>query len=197
MASTMATNSSSVLTTNGGMTQGRVADVGQLVEDAAGDVDGLSGGQSHALVTEAHLTVAFDDEVDFFLFLIVPGDLSSVGFERDIAGGKRGRLDRTGTAHEVLGPAPRGVDSARDLGEIGDDHEFPSYIGFLLKWQFRSAGRMLRDASIPAVWRRMPGRLNPGFRNGRGGEKDSFPVPRRSLYPARLLILYSGVTIGS
>ena len=51
-------------------------------------VHGLTGFQGLFFSAEAHFAFAFDDEVDFFLCLIVPGYLPSVGFEGDESNGE-------------------------------------------------------------------------------------------------------------
>ena len=58
--------------------QRRVADVGQLVKHPRRDVGGLAGRETSALFAQAHLARAFDDEVDFFLLLVVPRHLAAV-----------------------------------------------------------------------------------------------------------------------
>src|ERR1019366_5397325 len=85
-----------------------VADVGQLVELPVRNVDGLSGVQRHALLAEAHFAGAFDDEVDLFLFLVVPGHLPAVGLQGHVADGEVGGLYGARAPHQVLRAAPRG-----------------------------------------------------------------------------------------
>src|ERR1017187_3279834 len=103
-----------------------IADIGQLVEDLVRDVDGLPGVERHALFAEAHFAGAFDDEVDFFLLLVVPRPLPAVGLQGDVADGKISGLDGAGAPDQVLGAAPRGISASRDPGEIGDGHEVGS-----------------------------------------------------------------------
>jgi len=114
-----------------------IADVGELVEDAAGDIHGLSGGDGGALFAEAHFSSAFDDKVDLFLLLIVPGDLAAIGFECDVSCRESRGLDGAGSADEILCAAASGVGATGDLGEIGDDHESNMVANFitLLTWQ--------------------------------------------------------------
>src|ERR1035437_4268301 len=83
-------------------TQRGVADVGQLVEDQVRDVDGLPGGEGHAFFAEAHFAGAFDDEVDFFLLLVVPRHLPPVGLQGDVADGKIRGLDGARAPDQVL-----------------------------------------------------------------------------------------------
>ena len=99
-----------------------LADVGELVEDAGRDVNHLPRGQGLALRAEAHFASAFDDEVNFLLFLIVPRHLAALGLERDIAHAEILRLDGGDTPGEVLRAAARWVAAAFDLSEIGDGH---------------------------------------------------------------------------
>src|ERR1017187_1322498 len=103
-----------------------IADIGQLVEDLVRDVDGLPGVERHALFAEAHFAGAFDDEVDFFLLLVVPRHLPAVGLQGDVADGKISGLDGAGAPDQVLGAAPRGISASRDLGKIGDGHDVGS-----------------------------------------------------------------------
>ncbi len=101
----------------------RFANIGQLMEHARRNVDGLSGVQNGALLAQAHLRRSFDEEVDLFLLLVVPGHLPAVRFQRDVAHGKIRRLDRARAAHQVLRAPPRGIHAAGDLREIGNNHE--------------------------------------------------------------------------
>ena len=98
------------------------ADIGELVEDAGRDVNHLPRGHGLALLAEAHFAGAFDDEVNFFLFLIVPRHLAALGVERDIAHAEIFRLDGGDAPGEVLCAAARRVAAAFDLSEIGDCH---------------------------------------------------------------------------
>src|SRR5438034_625634 len=84
---------------------GRVAGVRELVEDAVRDVNGLAGGYGLAFFAEAHLGGTFDDEVDLFLLLVVPGDLAAIGLEGDVAHAEAGGLDGAGSADQVLSAA--------------------------------------------------------------------------------------------
>src|ERR1039457_2736915 len=103
--------------------QRRVADVGQLVKYLMRDVDGLPGVQRHALLAQAHFTGAFDDEVDFFLLLVVPRHLPPVGLQGDVADGKVGGLDGAHAPDQVLRAAPRGISASCNLSKIGDGHD--------------------------------------------------------------------------
>ena len=78
--------------------------------------------QSCALLAQAHLAFAFDDEVDFFLLLVVPRHLSAVGLERDVAHREVRRLDGARAPDQVLRAAARRIRPARDIAEIGNDH---------------------------------------------------------------------------
>ncbi len=103
--------------------QRRVADVGQLVEHAGRDVDGLAGVVSVVRSSPRHIFAgAFDDEVDLFLLLVVPRHLAAVGLQGDVAHGEIGGLDGACAADQVLGPAPGGIGAAGDLVQVGDDH---------------------------------------------------------------------------
>jgi hypothetical protein len=65
--------------------QGRIADVGELVEHAGRDVNGLTSRDHLPLVAQAYFARAFQDKIYFFLLLIMPGYLSAVGIEQDVA----------------------------------------------------------------------------------------------------------------
>ena len=99
-----------------------LADVGELVEDAGRDVNHLPRDQGLALRAKAHFANAFDDEVNFLLFLIVPRHLAALGLERDIAHAEIFRLDGSNAPGEVLRAAACRVAAAFDLSEIGDGH---------------------------------------------------------------------------
>src|ERR1035438_3621862 len=119
-----------------------IADIGQLVEDLVRDVDGLPGVECHALFAEAHFAGAFDDEVDFFLLLVVPRHLPAVGLQGDVADGEIRGLDGAGAPDQVLRAAARGISASRDLGEIGDGHDVGSVRDQDTKWWGR---RLLVD----------------------------------------------------
>src|ERR1035437_8730755 len=100
-----------------------IADVGQLVEDLVRDVDGLPGVEGHAFFAEAHFAGAFYDEVDFFLLLVVPRHLPSVGLQCEVADGKIGGLDGARAPEQVLRAAPRGISASCNLSKIGNGHD--------------------------------------------------------------------------
>ena len=93
------------------------------MEDTAGNVGGLACLDGATFFPEAHLALALDDEINFFLLLVVPRNLSAVGLERDIAHGEVCGLDRGHAPDEVLGAAARRICAALNFGEVGDDHE--------------------------------------------------------------------------
>ena len=62
-----------------------VGGVGYLVEAARRNEHSLTGADAFPLGAETHFAPAGDYEVDLFLFLVVPGRLPAVGFERDLA----------------------------------------------------------------------------------------------------------------
>jgi hypothetical protein len=47
------------------------------MEDARRDVDGLTCDNGPALLSETYLAGSFDDEVDLFLCMVMPGDLAT------------------------------------------------------------------------------------------------------------------------
>ena len=96
--------------------EGLFADIGELVEDAGGNVDGLPAGDRLALLAEAHFAGAAENIVDFLLLLIVPGDLAAARIEGDVAEGEIGGLDRGDAANQVLSAATGGVAAAGELG---------------------------------------------------------------------------------
>src|SRR5438105_368299 len=65
----------------------------ELMEHAWRDVDSLSSVDHGSLVSEAHLALSLNDEVDLFLVLVVPGHLPAVWIERDVSERKIGGLD--------------------------------------------------------------------------------------------------------
>src|SRR5579871_935964 len=94
------------------------------MKDAMRNVDCLAGGHRPAFLAETHLARAFDDEVDLFLVLIMPGDLSAVGLERHMPHRKIGCLDGTRAPNQVLCAPARGIGAARCFGKVSDDHVF-------------------------------------------------------------------------
>jgi len=94
---------------------GFVSRVGQLVKNFGRNEDGLACSNSSALFAETHLSFSLDDEVDFFLLLVVPRNLASIGFEGDVAHGKVLCLDRGKTANEILSATTSGIGTALDF----------------------------------------------------------------------------------
>ena len=102
--------------------QGRVTDVSQLVPPRR-DVNHLPGGKRLAFRAEAHLAGAFDDEVGFFLLLVMPRNLSAVRVERDVAESEVLGLERLwAVADKALGVTARRVAFAFDGLEVSDGH---------------------------------------------------------------------------
>jgi hypothetical protein len=107
---------------------GRISSVRQLMKNARRNKNGLAGFYGALLVSEAHLARAFDDEIDFFLLLVVPGHLAAARFERYVTQRKVLRLDRARAANQILRSPPRRIGAPRDLVQIGNDQ-----IGLLLR----------------------------------------------------------------
>ena len=84
------------------------ADIRELVKDFRWDVNRLACRESCTLLAQAHLAFALDDEVDFFLLLVVPRHLSAVRLERDVAHREVRRLNGAGSPRRdsVCGGAP-------------------------------------------------------------------------------------------
>ena len=72
------------------------------MESAGRDVDHLSSVQQGFLVAEAHLALSLEDEVDFFLVLIVPGHLSAIWVQRYVSEREVDGLDGARAANEIL-----------------------------------------------------------------------------------------------
>src|SRR5215472_17978744 len=68
--------------------QRRGAGVGELMEDAGRDVDGLASANRGALFAEAHFAFALHNEVDLLLLLVVPRHLAAGGLESDVSHGE-------------------------------------------------------------------------------------------------------------
>lgn len=92
------------------------------MEHARRDVDGLSSMEPGFLVAEAHLALSFEDEIDLFLILVVPGHLPAVWIERDVSKREIGGLDRARAANEILSQSPRGIRTSGDICKVRDDH---------------------------------------------------------------------------
>jgi hypothetical protein len=102
--------------------QRSVANIRKLVENSAGDIHGLAGSQHSPLFPQASFAGPLKYKVDFFLFLVVPGDLSAIGLQRDLSDGKIMSLNGGGSAHQVLSAAPGGESPALDLVQISNNH---------------------------------------------------------------------------
>ena len=102
----------------------RAAGVGQLVEDGGRDDIRPVRSGPRCFSSPRHISpVAFDDEVDLFLLLVVPGHLSAVRLEGDVAHGEIlvawiGLMPPTRFCVRRL----RRVRPPGDLREVGDDH---------------------------------------------------------------------------
>jgi len=105
---------------------GLVSRVGQLVKNFGRNEDGLARSNSSAFLAETHFSFSLDDEVNFFLFLVVPRNLASFGFKGDVAHGKVFCLDGRDTADEVLSTTAGGVGTALDFVEVCNDHLWES-----------------------------------------------------------------------
>lgn len=92
------------------------------MKNAGWDINRLPGTESDAFLAQAHFTGAFDDKVDLFLLLIMPGHLSSIRFERNVAHRKISGLNRARAADKILRAPFSGISPARDLREVCDDH---------------------------------------------------------------------------
>jgi hypothetical protein len=97
-------------------------EIGQLVKGTGWNVDGLAGGDDFALVTDADLRASVEYQVDLFLFVIVPGDLTSIRVEADHAHAEVGGLDRAGTANNVSGSPASWETTAFNFRKIRDIH---------------------------------------------------------------------------
>ena len=102
--------------------QGFISRVGQLVKNFGRNEDGLARSNSSAFFAETHFSFSLDDEVNFFLLLVVPRNLASFGFEGDVAHGKVFCLDRGKTTNEVLSTSSSGIGTALDFVEVCNDH---------------------------------------------------------------------------
>src|ERR1035438_6688803 len=58
------------------------ADIRQLMEHAPWNVHSLTGSERHLLIAQAQLALALQNQVDFFLILVVPRHLSAVRFQQ-------------------------------------------------------------------------------------------------------------------
>ena len=105
--------------------RGALAEVGDLMEHAVGNVRGLSLRQNFALVADAHLDRALQYEIHFLLRLVVPRRLAALRVERDEAHREMLSLYRRRAAHDVLGEATRGVAAPGGRVEVGDNHKNP------------------------------------------------------------------------
>src|SRR6202034_345992 len=78
--------------------------------------------ERRAFFSQTHFTASINDEVDLFLFLVVPGHLSSVRIERHIAEREVGRLNRARSAHQVLCQTPSRIAPSGISREICNRH---------------------------------------------------------------------------
>ena len=84
--------------------------------------DRLAGSDGFAFFAETHFALTFDDEVNLFLFLIMPRDLAAFGFEGDVTHGKVFGLHGGNAPDEVLGAPTSWISTALNFAEIGNRH---------------------------------------------------------------------------
>src|SRR6185312_527887 len=92
--------------------QWSAAGVRKLVKHAGRNVDGLPGGDGLTFLAEAHFAGSFENEINFFLLLVMPRHLTAVGIERYVAQREVGGLNRAEPADHVLCQAPRRIATA-------------------------------------------------------------------------------------
>src|SRR5690349_10820564 len=117
--------------------EGCGSDICELVKDARGNVDSLSSVNRGALVAETHFTASFQDEIDLFLGLIVPGHLPTIWIESDVSEREACSLDGTRATHEILGQPARGIASPGDLCQVCDSHSFTPSIEMGNRYRIR------------------------------------------------------------
>lgn len=122
------------------------ADISELVKYFWRDIDRLSRTDRDSLVTEAHLTFAFEDKVDLFLVLIVPGHLSTIRIESHVTHREIGRLDWAGPTHQILRTPTCRIAPSGDFCEIRDNHVPP-----LNRFEYDGRSRTIMHARKEAV----------------------------------------------
>ena len=104
---------------------GVVAGVRQLMKDAVAECKPPGPPRTSRRSSPRHISpVAFHDEVNLLLLLVVPRHLAAVRFQRHLPHGEIRGLDGADAAHQVLRAAARRIRPAGDLREIRDDHDF-------------------------------------------------------------------------
>ena len=74
------------------------------------------------LASHAHLSGAFDHEIDLFLLLVVPRNLSAFRLQGDETDAEIRAFDRRGPAHQVLRSSPGRISSTFNVLQIHDTH---------------------------------------------------------------------------
>jgi len=94
---------------------GRRTGIRELVKDSGRDIHSLPALYGRSLLSQTHLAAALDDKINLFLFLVVPGYLPAIRFQRDMSEREMSGLNRTRSANQVLrAPAGR-IGTARNL----------------------------------------------------------------------------------
>lgn len=93
------------------------------MEYSGRDIHHLPGRQRLAFFAKAHFAVSLDDEVNFFLLLVMPWNLPTIRIERDEPHCEVRWLNRCEPASEVLRAASGGVSTPLHFAEVGDDHK--------------------------------------------------------------------------
>ena len=105
----------------------RVAGVRQLMKHPWRNIDRLAGFHGALFFSEAHLSGAFGDKVDFLLFLVMPRHLPAARLQRYVAKRKMRALNRTSAAYQVLRLSARRISAPRDLFQIRDNQSVFSF----------------------------------------------------------------------
>ena len=92
------------------------------MENSGRNVDCLSNMNISSFVPQAHLASTFEDEVDFLLFLVVPGHLPSVGIQSDVSDAEVGGLYRTHPTNEIVSGSACRICSSVYLFQICNNH---------------------------------------------------------------------------
>ena len=98
------------------------ARVGELVINSGGNVDGLACFDRCSFGAQAHFALAFENQVNLFLLLIVPRHLAAMGLQCDAPHREALGLDGAGSPHQILRSAACRVSTSGNFRKVSYDH---------------------------------------------------------------------------
>jgi len=96
--------------------------VGNLMEDPRRDIDRLAAGDNLSFLSKAHFRPPLKNKIDLFLLLIMPRDLTTAGFQRDMTHRKMPGLDGGCAPDKVLSPPAGRIPAPLNNAQVCYNH---------------------------------------------------------------------------